>query len=151
MTIYCLTVKCCNHFLGVQQRAVDPTGSSRTLGVLLCVCVCSENIELRTLCVYMHTGLWNYICSLCMWAYVHLYMCGASLRLMLMCREDCCSVSLASLQEVFLQLKTKKMTPAHACSSSIHCSALCSFQCVPGAQWDGSVKDVHIKESPGQH
>lgn len=61
--------------------------------VLLCVCVfeCmwAENIQLCAVCVCVHTGVQKciHVCSICMWAYVHLHVCGVSLRWLLTCAE----------------------------------------------------------------
>lgn len=92
----------------------------------MCVCVC------------VHTGVQKciYVCSICMWAYVHLHVCGASLRWLLTCAVVIVVTFLSSsLQKVLLELETKqKMTPAYVCAPSIHCLSLCSLHHVSRAQ-----------------
>ena len=90
--------------------------------VLLCmyVHVCKwEQITVHCMYVFMCTltrGICIYVCSICMWAYEHLHVCGSFSQVIThMCSNNCCSVLSTSLQEVSLQLETKwKMTPAYA-------------------------------------
>lgn len=107
-----------------------------------CVRECAYgHAEMHIWMLYMHVGIWAFACA---W--------GLSQVIAHVCSGNCCDVLSSSLQEVFSQHETKqKMTPAYACSSSRHCLSLRSLQCVSRAQWDGSVKDVHIKEGAGQH
>ncbi len=124
--------------------------------VLLCVCIYREHMTVYSMCVCVCTQACRNAYMYALYACGHMCICmgvrGLSQVIAHMCSGNCCDVLSSSLQEVFLQLKTKrKMTPAYACASSTHCWALCSLHRVPRAQWDGSVKDVHIKEGAGQH
>ena len=66
-------------------------GRTFLVWMLLCVCVCTDSTWLCTVCVcvcvHVHMGMQRcmYGCSICMWAYGHLHVRGASLRWSLTC------------------------------------------------------------------